>query len=426
MGARRTAVSASLSSAAAIAPTPLLDCVLGDAALRGLLSRAAAKAGVGLPTLAVLAIAARCATACERQHQFGALVGELRAAYPRTVDASTALDARIAALQDAVPFVGSADYDELIEDEVGAVADALASDVDAAGVAAELLLAVEDPLARSPSFILEVSGRAGGLEASLFAGELFNTYAAYAQRRGWRFQILEDQQQDEAGGEGGGGRCARVKGPDVFMAMMHEIGVHRVQRVPVTEAAGRMQTSTAAVTLLPEFARPSIAVKESDVVIEMARGGGPGGQGVNSSSNAVRLKHIPSGINIHCHASRSGTENRALAMQKLEQMLWKEEMKKASDAHHSVLKSQWTTGERADRIRTYNFPQARISDQRTKAWACPSFEQFLADGAGMEELHAELAAQHAAVSLPSAAEAALRSFADVAGPAINSLIDPFD
>ena len=272
-----------------------------------------------------------------------------------------------------------------------------------------LLMHAEHPLANCQEWTMEVSGRAGGVEASLFAGELFLTYQAYAEERGWQFRPLSDEGD-------AGGQCAIIRGDDVFQAMMHEIGVHRVQRVPVTEAAGRLQTSTAVVTMLPESAKPSVSVTEADCDIDMARGSGPGGQGVNSSSNAVRLKHRASGIVVHCHESRSAQENRIIAVRKVEQKLWKEEMKKVADSQASILASQWVSGERSERIRTYNFPQGRVTDHRAKKWSCTTITAFMDSAVGLQELHGELHQAHTAKQLPTAAARTMEDMIQLCRP----------
>jgi protein subunit release factor A len=286
---------------------------------------------------------------------------------------------------------------------------------EARSVVQQLLLSIEPGIARETSWILEVSGRAGGTEASLFAAELFETIKAYAEVRGWQFRPTNEEGN-------AGGQVARLQGSDIFPYMMHELGTHRVQRVPVTEASGRMQTSTAAVTLLPESAQPSVEVREEDCVIEMARGSGPGGQGVNSSSNAVHMKHKASGITVHCHESRSASENRRIALQKVSQELWKLEQQKCDAHNRSVLASQWVSGERSERIRTYNYPQGRVTDHRAKRWSSNRVNDFVKSALGLEELHLELQGLHAVKELPRAADAAVERMLAQGSPLVRAVM----
>lgn len=236
---------------------------------------------------------------------------------------------------------------------------------------------------------LETMGRAGGEEASIFAAELFDMYKRYCEDvRGWRVEQISDGVDDTGAtdpGAGGaspdvtsaGGAMIRITGKDVFKYLQYEIGVHRVQRVPTTEASGRMQTSTASVTLMPQPSPVSVNVREEDCNIEMTRGSGPGGQGVNSSSNACKLYHRPSGTVIRCHYHRSGVANRELALDMLAQKLWKEAYRKAESETESVFSKQWTSGERAERIRTYHYVRGTVLDHRGSGWECSGLTGFM-------------------------------------------------
>jgi peptide chain release factor 1 len=375
--------------------------------------------GVGIPLCATLLVAGR-------------LVALSEFASPRLVDAglihfrqlattwgpfASTMEPRISAMLDSQALLDSSDGQDpevaaLAQDDISDQSAQIAAHRDdAKAVLRHLIIGAEPAIARETSWILEVSGRAGGKEASLFADELFEAYRSYADIRGWRFR--DSTEEGDAGG-----KVAYIEGADVFPFMMHELGAHRVQRVPVTEAAGRMQTSTAAVTMLPERAQPTVSVREEDCDVEMSRGSGPGGQGVNSSSNCVNLKHRPSGIVVRCHESRSASENMTRALQKVAQRLWKEELKKSASASQSILASQWVSGERGDRIRTYNFPQARITDHRTRAWTGNRLPEFMSTALGLEALHEELQAIHAAKQAPLAANAVIGDMVSSCRPLI--------
>lgn len=248
----------------------------------------------------------------------------------------------------------------------------------------EMLLTVADESDElstvSDKWTLETLGRAGGEEASIFAREMKEMYRTYCEKvRRW--QVEDISEPDAAGG------TLRLQGRDIYKIMRHEIGVHRVQRIPVTEASGRMQTSTASVFLLPQPSAVSVNINPDDVEIDMCRGSGPGGQGVNSSSNMCRLHHKPTGIAIRCHASRSGNANRDMAMDMLAQKLWKEKYRSSRKQQDDVFSSQWGTGERGERMRTYNFPQNRITDHRLNNWTCNMANAFMTGVGPLEELH---------------------------------------
>lgn len=211
--------------------------------------------------------------------------------------------------------------------------------------------------------VLEVRAGAGGDEAALFAEELAQMYTNYARNQGW--QVSESYSSSAP--QGGYKEAAfEILSPDVWEAFRFETGVHRVQRVPVTEKQGRIHTSTASVAILPMRKKPSIEINPGDIEMEFSRSGGAGGQNVNKVETAVRLVHTPTGIDVRCQSERSQLKNREKAMAlltaKLEALHEEEEAKKHSD----LRSKQIGTGDRSEKIRTYNFPQNRITDHRIK------------------------------------------------------------
>jgi peptide chain release factor 1 len=231
------------------------------------------------------------------------------------------------------------------------------------------------------SAILEIRAGTGGDEAALFAGDLFRMYQRYAEERGWRVELISASSADVGGYKE---VIASVTGQGVFARLKFESGVHRVQRVPATETQGRIHTSAATVAVLPEAEEVDVKIDEKDLRIDVFRSSGPGGQSVNTTDSAVRITHLPSGLVVSQQDEKSQHKNKAKAMKVLRSRLYELEREKLDSARAADRKSMVGSGDRSERIRTYNFPQGRVSDHRINL-TLHRLDEIM-QGYGLEEL----------------------------------------
>ncbi len=262
-------------------------------------------------------------------------------------------------IEDDQKMLGDIDDDELLEMTKQEIAD---SEDRQKELEHELLVLVlpKDPN-DDKNIIMEIRGAAGGDEASLFAADLYNMYLHYAERQGWKVEVI-DQNPTEVGGFKE--IVLMISGKKVYSKLKFENGAHRVQRVPVTESAGRVHTSTATVGVMPEEEDVDIKIDPKDIRVDVYRSSGAGGQHVNKTSSAVRMTHLPTGIVVAMQDERSQQQNRAKAMRILKARVYDYYKQKEENQYNAERKSAIGTGDRSERIRTYNYPQNRVTDHR--------------------------------------------------------------
>ncbi len=262
----------------------------------------------------------------------------------------------------------------------------------------QLLLLPKD-MADEKNAILEVRAGTGGDEAALFAGDLFRMYQRYADLQGWKVEIMSASEADMGGYKE---IFATISGKGVFARMKYESGVHRVQRVPETESGGRIHTSAATVAVLPEAEEVDVDIEEKDLRIDVYRASGPGGQSVNTTDSAVRITHLPTGLVVTQQDEKSQHKNRAKALKVLRSRLYEAERQRLADDRAADRRDQVGSGDRSERIRTYNFPQGRVTDHRINL-TLYKLERILA-GDGLDEVIESLIVETQTAQLAAMAE----------------------
>ncbi len=257
----------------------------------------------------------------------------------------------------------------------------------------EALLVPKDPN-EGKDVIVEIRGGTGGQEAALWAGDLFEMYRRLSERHRWKTEVLSSSPSDLGGFKE---ISLEVRAKDAFARLKHEAGVHRVQRVPVTESQGRIHTSTATVAVMPEAEEIEVELRPEDLQIDVYRSSGPGGQSVNTTDSAVRIVHKPTGIKIECQEERSQLQNKEKAMRYLRARLYQLALDEAQAHEAAERRAQLGTGERSEKIRTYNYPEGRVTDHRIK-YTSHQLQDVLAGGQELDGfidrlLNAERAAQ---------------------------------
>ena len=232
------------------------------------------------------------------------------------------------------------------------------------------------------SVIMEIRAGVGGEESALFAGDLYNQYKSYALRKGWKIEVIEENPTSLHGYKE---IVFKIDGVGAYARMKFESGIHRVQRVPETEAAGRIHTSAASVAVMPEAKEIDVVIEDKDIRIDVFRASGAGGQHVNKTDSAIRITHFPSGIVVTCQNERSQFQNKASAMAVLRSKLYEKQRLEQQNASNSSRRSMVGSGDRSEKIRTYNFPEQRVTDHRIKL-TLYKLDDILAGGEGLDEM----------------------------------------